>query len=43
MQAKIQELEAKLKMTEQTAEVRAILMDMRRTQEKRELKKKKRK
>lgn len=43
MQARIQELEAKLKVAEQTAEVRAILRDMERAQEKRALKKKKRK
>lgn len=41
MQAKIEELEGKLKVAEQTAEVRAILMDMQRAQEKRALKKKK--
>lgn len=41
MQAKIEELEAKLKVAEQTAEVRGILMDMQRAQEKRALKKKK--
>jgi transposase len=41
MQQKIAKLEAQLKAAEQTAEVRAILMDMRKIQEKRDLKKKK--
>lgn len=43
MQQKIDALEARLKVAEQTAEVRGILMDMRRAQEKNALKKKKRK
>ena len=43
MEARIQQLEAKLKIAEQTAEVRGILRDMERAQEKRAFKKKKRK
>lgn len=42
MEAKIASLETQLKVAEQTAEVRAILMDMRRIQEKNPAKKKKR-
>ena len=41
MQQKIAKLEAQLKTAEQTAEVRAVLIAMRKNQEKRDLKKKK--
>ena len=41
MQLKIAKLEAQLKTAEQTAEVRAVLIAMRKNQEKRDLKKKK--
>jgi hypothetical protein len=41
MKEKIAKLEAQVKVAEQTAQVRAILMDMRKNQEKRGLKKKK--
>ena len=43
MKMKIARLEKELEVASQTAEVRAILMDMRKLQEKRDIKKKKRK